>query len=409
MLSKFYNKKNINILAYLFLFFSFILVFYFSFKTVLHHHSYSQIFINYSEGFVKNAFLGEIIFTLKSFTNLDFKLIINFIFLIFHSLNIFLFLKIIRPVLDYNKIIYIFLLLNPALILFSIYDIGAFLRKEVIIITAFLFHIYISQLYNCALLDKKKYNKYTIYILIPFIFVNSLIHSIQILFLPVHFFIFKKNFNKEYDKKDLFFIFVLLLLFISQFFLYQLVPGHNLYEATIKRLGNFSNELNISEAPYLFLTLGITERFYANLPFLKDLNFLTLYIISAFIIFVPLIFMLKKINTFDNKFNLVFTLLSIFPFVLLMFLASDWGRWIYIIAMIILGIKLQFKIKSINNFDYSILIKVLLFSIIGFYIFFYNLSHCCIKNLFFYGMNQNFQLLGNIIFDNLNIIKHIKY
>ena len=56
--------------------------------------------------------------------------------------------------------------------------------------------------------------------------------------------------------------------------------------------------------------------------------------------------MLKKINTFDNKFNLVFTLLSIFPFVLLMFLASDWGRWIYIIAMIILGIKLQFKIRK---------------------------------------------------------------
>jgi hypothetical protein len=92
-----------------------------------------------------------------------------------------------------------------------------------------------------------------------------------------------------------------------------------------------------------------------------------------------------------------------------MFLASDWGRWIYIIAMIILGIKLQFKIKSISNFDYSILIKVALFSVIGFYIFFYNLSHCCIKNLLFYGMNQNFQLLGNLIFDNLKIIEHIKY
>jgi len=155
--------------------------------------------------------------------------------------------------------------------------------------------------------------------------------------------------------------------------------------------------------------MGITDRFYANLRFLKDLNFVTLYVISAFIIFIPLTFMLKKINTFDNKFNLVFILFSIFPFVLLMFLASDWGRWIYIIAMIILGIKLQFKIKSISNFDYSILIKVALFSVIGFYIFFYNLSHCCIKNLFFYGMNQNFQLLGNLIFDNLKIIKHIKY
>ena len=156
IIKKCYNSESIKIISHFFLIFSFIFVFYYSFKTVLHDHSYSQIFVNYSEGFVKNALLGEFIFILKKIFEVDLKIIINLIFLIFHLLNIILFLRIIKPVVNYNKFVYLFFVLNPALILFSIYDIGAFLRKEIFMITSFLYHIYISQLYNYNLIDKKK-------------------------------------------------------------------------------------------------------------------------------------------------------------------------------------------------------------------------------------------------------------
>ena len=409
IIKKFYNSESIKIISHFFLILSFVFVFYFSFKTVLHNHSYSQIFVNYSEGFVKNALLGEVVFILKKFFDVDFKIIINLIFLIFHLLNIILFLRIIKPVINYNKFVYLFFVLNPALILFSIYDIGAFLRKEIFMITSFLYHIYISQLYNYNLIEKKKYSNLVVYVLGPFILINSLIHSIQILFFPVHFLIFSYNLNYKYGKKYLFLILILLILFFSQFFFYKIISIEALYNVTAERLGDFKNQFSLSYAPYKFLNLNISGRFYETLPYIKNLNFVILYLISAFLIFIPLVFIIKKIDTSEKKFNFFAILLSISPFFFLMFVASDWGRWIYIIAMIVIGVKLQFEIKGVSSFNYSNFIKFILLLFIVFYLFFYNLSHCCIKNLFFYGMNQNIQLLINILFENLKVIEHIKY
>jgi hypothetical protein len=409
MVKKIFNNKNINYFAYFFLISSYLFVFYFSFKTVLHEHSYSQIFISYSEGFIKNALLGSLIFKIQELFNLDFKVIVNIIFLIFHFLNILLFLRILKPLINFNKIIYIFFLLNPALILFPIYDIGAFLRKETFMITSFLFHIYFSQLYNGGLINVKRYSIFFIYFLSPFIIINSLIHSIQILFLPLHFLIFRNNIKNYYEKKNFVLIIVLLLLFFSQFVFYQQIPSDLLFKTTSENLGSFNDQFNFTIDPFLFLNMGIIERFSDTVIYIKDIKFVSLYLISALIIFLPLLFILKKIDTSDQKFKFSYTFISILPFFLLLFLASDWGRWIYIIAMILLGVNLQFKITNISKFNHGNLLNFAILILIGFYLFFYNLSHCCIKNLFFYGMNQNIQLLINLVLDNVKIIEHIKY
>ena len=409
MMKTIFNNKIINYFAHFFLIFSYLFVFYFSFKTVLHEHSYSQIFISYSDGFIKNALLGSLVFKLKELFNLDFKIIVNLFFLVFHFFNILLFLKIIKPLINFNKVIYIFFLLNPALILFSIYDIGAFLRKETFMITSFLFHIYFSQLYNHGLIDRKKYSSFVIYFLGPFFVMNSLIHSIQILFLPLHFLIFKNNIKNNYEKKKSVFVIVLLLLLLSQFIFYQQIPSDILYETTAGKLGGFNSQFNFSNTPFVFLNMSIVERFNATVPYIKNIKFVSLYLISALIIFLPLIYILKKINTLDQKFKFSYTFISLLPFFLLLFLASDWGRWIYIMAMILVGVNLQFSIKNISEFNHKNLLTLVIFILLGFYLFFYNLSHCCIKNLFFYGMNQNIQLFINLILDNVKIIEHIKY
>ena len=411
MIKKIFNNKNINYFAYFFLISSYLFVFYFSFTTVLHDHSYSQIFISYFEGFIKNALLGTLVFKIKELFNFDFKVIINLIFLIFHFLNILLFLRIIKPLININKIIYIFFLLNPALILFPIYDIGAFLRKETFMITSFLFHIYFSQLYNYGVINVKQYSNFFIYFLGPFIIINSLIHSIQILFLPVHFLIFRNNIKNFYEKKNFVLIIVLLLLFCSQFVFYQQVPSDLLFKTTLENLGNFNNQFDFSDTPLKFLNKGIIERFSATAPYIKDTKYVSLYLISALIIFLPLLFILKKINTSDQKFKFFYNFISVLPFCLLIFLAKDWGRWIYIIAMILLGVNLQFKInnKNISKINYNRLLNFIILVFFGFYLFFYNLSHCCIKNLFFYGMNQNLQLLIDHLLGNVNIIEMIKY
>jgi hypothetical protein len=202
---------------------------------------------------------------------------------------------------------------------------------------------------------------------------------------------------------------ILFLLFISQFIFYQQISTDILYETTKEKLGSFNNQFNFLDIPFLFLNIGTIERFKGMLPYIGDIKFLSLYLISALIIFLPLIFILKKIKISNHNFKFFQTILSILPFFLLLFLASDWGRWIYIMALILLGVNLQFKIKNINEFDHGRLLNLAILTFFGFYLFFYNLSHCCIKNLFFYGMNQNFQLLINLLLDNVNITEHIKY
>ena len=227
--------------------------------------------------------------------------------------------------------------------------------------------------------------------------------------MPLHFFIYKRNLNSKYERKNILFIFLLIILFLTQFFFYKQISYNILYESTLERLGIFTNQFNFSITPYIFLNLNIAERFDATLPYIKNTKFVFLYFISILIIVTPLIFMLKKLETLNQKFEIKYILLSILPFIMLLFLASDWGRWIYIIAMILVGTKLQFKINNKVKFEYGLLINLLLFLTIGFYLFFFNLSHCCVKNLFFYGMNQNIELFINVLFDNLKVIEHIKY
>ncbi len=47
--------------------------------------------------------------------------------------------------------------------------------------------------------------------------------------------------------------------------------------------------------------MGIIERFSDTVIYIKDIKFVSLYLISALIIFLPLLFILKKIDTSDQK------------------------------------------------------------------------------------------------------------
>ena len=118
----------------LFLLISNLIILYYSYRTILHQFSYSQIFISYINGFVKDGFLGEIVFLIQYLTNLDFKIIITIIFGLFHILNSILFFLITKRIARINFILFILIFFNPALIFFTINDIGAFLRKELFII-----------------------------------------------------------------------------------------------------------------------------------------------------------------------------------------------------------------------------------------------------------------------------------
>ena len=122
---KYANLKKSDRLFYFInlfvIYFLFSFLFYFSFKYIVNIWAYSDAFINYSEGFIRRGMLGELmsIFS-KNFSVKPGKFHASF-FMIVTMANILIFAFLLKDYIS-SKLIFVFLLFNPALILFSLYD-----------------------------------------------------------------------------------------------------------------------------------------------------------------------------------------------------------------------------------------------------------------------------------------------
>ena len=396
----------------LFLLISNLIILYYSYRTILHQFSYSQIFISYINGFVKDGFLGEIVFLIQYLTNLDFKIIITIIFGLFHILNSILFFLITKKIARINFILFILIFFNPALIFFTINDIGAFLRKEIFIIFGLMFHVYLSILYREGSIDLIKYKKYLIFLILPTLLICFAIYEMQLFLLPLHFLIIKKNLNFTYfAKKTLFYIFIssFFILFFFHYSRYNIDVSFTklLIDNTKIRIGNFLlNDFNFNTAPYVWLAKNPTDRFRDILYIFSNVNFLLKYLISIILSLGPIFIIIY--NFFKITKTQKFEMLVFFsPLFLLFVLGEDWGRWIHIICMSFIMYSFIYELNYKKHFNFFIFWIFALFTFI--YVYFFNLSHCCVKNLFGYGLGQNLELAYKIFFKNFNIIENIKY
>ena len=402
-------RANYHYCIYIILYSALFFLFYFSFKTIIHHYSYSQLFINYSAGFVKDGLFGELIFNLKDLFYFEYIFSINLIFLILYIINFFIILTILTPLNSFSKLFFIFFALNPALLLFQINDIGALLRKEVFIITCFLLHVFASYLLNNSLIRYKNYIYLILFLILPFIILNFFIHTIQFLFLPAHYLILKKNLKKLRYQKIIFCLFTILFVYLYFIINNNPISEIDLIKLTKIRLEDFLIKLNFSSSPFFFLDKSLSERFLTVLPYFRNIKFMVNYISAILIVFASLLYFINKITVNYKNYSFSENLLSILPFILLFFIAYDWGRWIHIIFIILISNKLQYKILNVETLNKNILFNIIILLFIFIYLFFFNLPHCCAKNIFFYGLNQNLMLFINILLDNVEILEHIKY
>jgi hypothetical protein len=410
------SKKNIKYkliyFSLLFLLISNLVILYYSYRTILHQFSYSQIFISYVNGFVKDGFLGEIVFLIQYLTNLDFKIIITTIFGLFHILNSILFFLITKRIAKIHFVLFILIFFNPALIFFTINDIGAFLRKEIFVIFGLMSHVYLSILYRESSIDLIKYKKYFIFLILPTLLISLAIYEMQLFLLPLHFLIIKKNLKLSYfDKKTFFYTFISIF-FILVFFYYSrynidVTFTQLLIDNTKIRIGNFLiNDLNFNPAPYVWLAKNHTDRFKDILYIFSNANFLLKYVISIILSLGPIFIIIC--NFFKiTKIQKIEMLVFFSPLFLLFVLGEDWGRWIHIICMSLIMYSFIYDLNYKKHFSPFIFLIFVLFTFI--YVFFFNLSHCCVKNLFGYGLGQNLELAYKIFFKNFNIIENIKY
>ena len=126
-------------LSYLLIVICFTSIFIISLFKIINGWSFSQANLNYTAGFVKRGFFGTVMLFFENYFKISKTSFFSLFFIILTSLNIFLFFKIVKVIKSY-WILLIYLIFNPALLLFSFNDIGGYQRFDSISVLLILLH-----------------------------------------------------------------------------------------------------------------------------------------------------------------------------------------------------------------------------------------------------------------------------
>ena len=173
-------------------------VYIFSIFKIINAWTFTEAHINYSEGFVARGLFGTIMMGFNKFLKIPTIYFYSTFFYLFSIINTYLFFLLIKDYLK-NFLIFSFLALNPALILFSFHDLGGYARFEIIAITSILIHTYYAKKFNQNLIKIKKYVQLINFIILPIITVCILITDLMIFLIPFHIFLSHNILSK--DKK----------------------------------------------------------------------------------------------------------------------------------------------------------------------------------------------------------------
>jgi len=413
-------NKNFVILSFIAVFFCFIPLFYFSTKFIINGWAYSDALINYSEGFIRRGFLGEIILSIHKLTDIQPSKVHSYIFIFITCINIILYVLILKNI-SKSRFVYIFLLFNPALLFFPLNDTGGYLRKELIVLTLMLFHCYICSNFHNRKIDTTKYFRLLYTIIIPGIIIITLMHDIQLFLIPFHFLLSMNiinnnlnlfNFRNYLNKKHLILVpYLITILPIIVFIFYPIkLEKIELLAENVWLIDPEVSWWPIYHTTNSFLNIVVNE---TNFMFSADefgtynhlANYFFLFIISISSIYFIFNYIFKNNIKIYNHFFIFFSTLPIF---LLFFIGRDWGRWLSMLSWTCLLFYLQFNIKIENNYFAIFKNKILnIFSIIicCYFLFFISVPHCCKATNIFGGFSDNISLIYKIIFKQS---KHIK-
>ena len=408
-------NNNFLLLSYIIVIVCFIPLFYFSTKYIINVWAYSDALINYSQGFIRRGFLGEIILFIHKLTDIKLSIIHAYIFIIFSYINITLYVLILKKISN-NRLIFFFLLFNPLLLFFPLNDTGGYLRKDIISITLMLFHCYLCSNFHSSKINLRTYSKLLNTVVIPGIIINTLMHGIQLFLIPFHlflslniintnfnFFDVKGYFNKKYLRLSLY-IFTILPLIL---FIY--------YPTELKKIELIAKDIwlidsDVSWWPMYHTTNSFIYATTTNFQFMFSadefgtynhlINYLFLLIVSIGTVYLIFNKIIKKNIKIYNHY---FIFLSVFPIFFLFFIGMDWGRWLNLISWTCLLFYLQFNINITKRY-YSLFKNKItnILSIIAccYFLFFITVPHCCKGQTIFGGFSENIILVYNIIFNN---------
>jgi hypothetical protein len=345
--------------------------------------AYNELFVNYSNGFVRRGLFGSILINIYQAFNIHPNIIIGFTFLTIYCLNILIIFKLLKRYKDFF-LIYIFILLNPSLILFNIYDHSTIFLKDCFSIFTILLHSFIFSLNN-----KERYLFLFKLILVPLLIISILIHELQIFFMTIHFLI-TLRFLQKYPlnlKNIINYYFLLLLVALLVIFLGVGTYDHYLkINETILNLFKSDIKVNLGIAGNFNAIIGnfIKIHFFYYYPFYSYFYFYFCILASIFLIYIFTHYLIIKKIVILSKIKIFFYIFKInvdyrwfFIPSLFLFFFADHGRTLNLISFHLIAfffilnlnkkkINLFYK-KTINNFVVKNFIILFLF----FYLFFY--------------------------------------
>jgi hypothetical protein len=340
----------------------------------------------------------------NKYLHIPIKYFFSSFFYLFTLINIFIFFTLIKQY-SKNFIIFTFLALNPALILFSFYDLGGYARFEIVTITSVLIHAYFIQKLNQGFLTEKKYIEKLQFIILPLIIIFIFISDTMLLLIPYHIFlslnVLRKN-NKLNNK-----IYLYLLLLIPVYLIVDNPITPDLGRTMFNKLNNkYDLDFWIIEA---ISNNNIISRIQIEGGHMFTLKNNIIYL-SIFLIFLlPIVAFFNYLNLKKNINirNNFFIILAIAPIFLLFPIARDWGRWVHLIIITIFSYYSQFVLKKDlntiikNNLKISLTTFIIVLFLF-FYSFFIRIPHCCNLeklNLTIYGGGiEKIKVLYDVIF-----------
>jgi|688.fasta_scaffold57432_3 hypothetical protein len=376
-------------------------IYFFSLSNIINLWTYSEIHLNYSQGFIRRGLLGQVMLYLNDI-GLSKKIFFSSIYFIISIINIIIFLKILRSTIK-DKWIFFFFSFNPSLILFSFYDLGGYARSEIFGILLLLVHTFIFIKVKNRNIDLKIYKKIFISLLVPGIYISTLIHEINILTIFFHLFT-TYNILKFYKKFKLLY---LIKIFTPLIFLIPIVYYFYTKQIDSSTIDMMFNSLNEKENVNIWIWKSIftsinerkTELQYMLYPKTNLLLYIFIFAFYTFPIFI-FFYVWNRIGLY----KLYISIIVVMPIFLLFFIGRDWGRWINFTIFILFCTNIQFLFFYVKKIQYNFRNQILNFIFILFITLQLTLTripHCC--NL----IEKNIGLFGGIITKSIIFYKLI--
>ena len=381
---KLLNKIEIDSLiiklALFFLIFITSCYFYLNLNSFLNSSSYAfnELLINYQAGFIRRGLLGEIFWHLNNIFLIKPLIFFSYLFLILYFAQIYLFVKIFEVYKNFY-IIFLIIILSPALILFPIYEFNLYFIKDIFIKLSILFHALIL-INKDDQINFDTYIKDLKHLIIPILTITMLIHEYQVIFISVHILLSLTLIKSKYEMKRILKIYSLLLIPIFLIFFY--IGNIEQYENLNLVLKKFEiAEIHPQLAGGFYKALGGFYKwhfyYFGYKDFLQLLLSLILGVGEFFTIFHFLI--RKKILKFNNKYQENYQYFFI-PTILCFLLALDHGRNISLMSTHLVAFYAVLKLdinklkKTIIEIKKNFILSCSLIIFLFFYFFMWKLD-----------------------------------